>query len=94
MPMMPPMIPSTKPAMKPPPISRLKTASGKMTTLPIVPYPRIIMIDPTMMIRPMIAPSMNVMVPVAVDPEGSGHPVERSMLQIQKNMFAQRNVPP
>ena len=94
MPMIPAIMPSTKPAMKPPPMIRLKTASGKMMRLPIVPYPRIIIIDPTIMIRPMIAPITNEIVPVAVDPEGSGHPVERSMLQIQKNMFAQRNVPP
>ena len=91
--MMPPMIPSTKPAMKPPPMIRLKTASGKMTTLPIVPYPRIIMIEPTIMMRPMTAPIMNVMLPVAVDPEASGHEYP-SILQIQKNMFAQRNDPP
>ena len=87
------MIPRMKPAMKPPPMIRLKTASGKMTMLAIVPYPSIIMIEATIMIRPMIAPSTNVMLPVAVDPEGSGHAYP-SILQIQKNMFAHRNVPP
>ncbi len=59
MPSIAPTIPSTKPAMKPPPMMRLATAMGKTTTLPIVPYPRIISMEPTMMMRPTTTPITN-----------------------------------
>jgi len=55
----PPMMPSSIPAMKPPPIIRLKIANGKTMTSASAPLLSAMTIAPSTSVRPMIAPTIN-----------------------------------
>ena len=55
---MPAMIPIIIPAMNPPPIIRLKTAKGKISTSANAPV-RIIIIDAKIMVNPIKTPNAN-----------------------------------
>ena len=53
------MMPSSIPAMNPPPIIRLKIANGKIITSASAPLLSAMMIAPSTSVRPTIAPIMN-----------------------------------
>ena len=55
---MPLIKPRMNPAMKPPPNMRLITAAGKTTTLPMIPWPPTISIEPRTRIVPRTIPIM------------------------------------
>jgi len=57
--MMPPTIPRSIPAMKPPPIMRLKIAKGKTMMSASAPLRRTMIIEPMIRTRPMITPNAN-----------------------------------
>lgn len=57
--MIPARTPMTKPAMKPPPIIRLKTANGSMITSARAPFPRTMTRELKINVRPIIIPIAN-----------------------------------
>ena len=56
---MPPTIPRTIPAIKPPPTIKLKTANGKMMISARAPLLRIMIKDPMIRVRPITKPMEN-----------------------------------
>ena len=55
--MIPPTIPRTIPAIKPPPTIRLKMANGNMMTSAKAPLLKIMMIDPIISVKPIMRPN-------------------------------------